>query len=163
MRITVLFKTLLLAVSLAAAPLALAAQPVAAQAPLAVDANDFATQRAYIEKDLADGDTYSEISAADRREVRASLDRISSLLDGGKSPDALTDDQKVALYNAQESVNTILTQAGADSRKVCTRETPTGSNRRVTTCTTVAERERRRALDQEALGKSRRGLVPLRE
>ena len=127
---------------------------------MAVDAGGFAEQRAAIEKDLGDGKTYSEISSADRGKVRGSLDRISAMLDGGKSPDALTADQKVDLYNTQEVINTLLTQARADSRVVCARDAATGSHRRVTTCNTVAERDRRRAMDQENLAKLRRGIAP---
>ncbi|MCX7032492.1 MAG: hypothetical protein NT046_00745 [Arenimonas sp.] len=152
-----MFKTFVFVLTLAAAPM------VFADAPVAVDADDFSGQRTQIEKDLADGDTYVEISSADRGRVKASLERISALLEGGKTPEALSADQKVDLYNNQEIINTILTQAAADSRKVCTREAATGSNRRVTTCTTVAERTRRREKDQEALAQSRRGLVPLRD
>lgn len=151
-----MFKTFVFVLTLAAAPM------VFANAPVAVDANDFSGQRAQIEKDLADGETYVEISSADRGRVQASLERISAMLEGGKTPEALSADQKVDLYNNQEIINTILTQASADSRKVCTREAVTGSNRQVTTCTTVAERTRRREKDQEEFAKSRRGLVPLR-
>ena len=155
-----MFKLFVLALTLAAAPLALAKNPEPAS--VAVDNGGFAEQRAVIEKDLADGKTYIEIPPADRAKVRESLDRISGLLEGGKSPEALTADQKVHLYNTQEVINTLLTQAGADSRTVCSREAPTGSQRKVTTCITVAERTRRRERDQENLAKSRRGLAPVR-
>ncbi len=145
-----MFKTLVFALTLAASPLALANNPVA------VDAGDFAAQRASIEKGLADGKTYAEISAADRSKVRESLDRMAATLEGGKTPDTLPADQKVDLYNSQETINTILIQAAADSRMVCTREVATGSHRKVTTCATAAQRARRRQQDQDALGKSQR-------
>jgi hypothetical protein len=149
-----LFKTIVFALTLAAAPLALANNPVA------VDAGDFTAQRASIEKGLADGKTYAEISSADRSKVRETLDRMAAMLNGAESPEALTADRKVALYNDQELVNNILTQAAADSMQVCTRETATGSHRKVTTCATVAERARRRQQDQDTLGKSQRAAAP---
>jgi hypothetical protein len=148
-----LFKTLAFALLLSAAPLAFANNPVA------VDAGDFAAQRANVEKGLADGKTYAEISSADRARVRESLDQMAAMLEGGKTPDALTADQKVDLYNKQSTVNTILTQAASDSAVVCTRETVTGSHRKATTCATVAERARRRQQDQDTLGKSQRAAA----
>ncbi len=152
-----MFKTLVFALMISAAPLALANTPVA------VDAGDFAAQRANIEKGLADGKTYAEISASDRSKVRESLDRMAAMLEGGKTPETLPADQKVDLYNSQETVNTILAQAAADSRMVCTREVATGSHRKVTTCATAAERARRRQQDQDAMSKSQRAPAGSRE
>lgn len=156
-RTTALFKTLVIALMLSAAPLALANNPVA------VDAGDFAAQRANIEKGLADGKTYAEISSADRSKVRESLDRMAAMLGGGKTPETLPADQKADLYNSQETINTILTQAAADSRIVCSREVATGSHRKVTTCATAAERTRRRQQDQDTLNKSQRTILPTKE
>ena len=152
-----MFKTLVFALMISAAPLALANTPVA------VDAGDFAAQRANIEKGLADGKTYAEISASDRSKVRESLDRMAAMLEGGKTPETLPADQKVDLYNSQETINTILAQAAADSRMVCTREVATGSHRKVTTCATAAERARRRQQDQDAMSKSQRAPAGSRE
>ena len=152
-----MFKTLVFALMISAAPLALANTPVA------VDAGDFAAQRAAIEKGRADGKTYAEISASDRSKVRESLDRMAAMLEGGKTPETLPADQKVDLYNRQETVNTILAQAAADSRMVCTREVATGSHRKVTTCATAAERARRRQQDQDAMSKSQRAPAGSRE
>ena len=152
-----MIKSLVFALTLAAAPLALANNPVA------VDAGDFAAQRAAVEKGLADGKTYAEISAADRSKVRESLDRMAATLADGTTPESLPADRKVALYNDQEAVNTILTQAAEDSRVICTREVATGSHRKVTTCATVAERARRRQQDQDAMRKEQRSPQPLKQ
>jgi hypothetical protein len=156
MRETALFKTLVFALLLAAAPLALAENSVS------VEAGDFAVQRANIEKDLADGKVYAELSSAERAEVRASLERMAGMLEGGKTPDDLSADRKADLYNSQEAINTLLTQAASDSRMVCTRETRTGSRREVTTCVTIAERARRRAQDQDTLKRAQRTNLPIR-
>lgn len=156
-RTTALFKTIVFALTLAASPLALANNPVV------VDAGDFTAQRANIEKGLADGKTYVELSSADRAKVSESLDLMAAMLEGGKTPESLPDDQKVALYNNQETVNTLLTRAAADSAVVCTREVVTGSHRKATTCATVAERARRRQQDQDTLGKSQRTVMPRRD
>ena len=124
---------------------------------VALAEGDFAAQRAQIEADLADGKTYAEISRNDRAKVRESLDRITSALEGVESIDSLNEDTKARVFNEQEQINQILTDAEASSRVVCSREAPTGSNRRVTTCLTVAERERRREFDQETARQIQRG------
>ena len=141
-------KKTLIAFLLAAAPaFALAAQ----ESQLALVEGDFAGQRAEIEEDLADGKTYAEISSKDRAKVREALDRISRELEGVDSIDSLAEQSKVTVFNEQEVVNTILTQARADSRLVCDHSRPTGSHRRVTKCQTVAERRRRMEEDQDHL------------
>jgi hypothetical protein len=121
------------------------------QPKVALAQGDFAAQRAQIERDLADGKTYAEITAGDKAKVRESLERITGELEGVESVDALNESAKARVFNDQEQINQILTAAEADSRLVCTREVKTGSNRKVTTCVTVAERNRRRDVDQRNL------------
>ena len=141
-------KKTLIAFLLAAVPaFAFAAQ----ESQLALADGDFAEQRAEIEEDLADGKTYAEINHSDRAEVREALDRISRELEGVDSVAELAEPAKVTVFNEQERINTILTQARADSRLVCDRSRPTGSHRKVTKCQTVAERRRRMEADQDHL------------
>ena len=149
-----MFKNFIFVIALAASPLAFANNPVT------VDDGGFANQRAQIEKELADGKTYAEISRADRTKVVEALDRMSGTLATVDSVDALSDNRKIALYNDQQTVNTILTQAAEDSRQVCTREQVTGSHRKTTVCASVAERRRRREQDQETMSKSQRSTLP---
>lgn len=151
-----MFRMILCAALLAAAPAAFADQQ-----QLALTEGDFAAQRAAIEKNLADGKTYAEISAADRNKVKESLARISGHLDGTESVDSLAEPIKVALFNDQEVVNTILTQAAADSRLVCERSRSTGSHRSSTKCHTVGERRRRMERDQRDLQQRQNGIGPL--
>lgn len=141
-------KKTLIAFLLAATPaFAFAAQ----ESQLALTEGDFAEQRAEIEEDLADGKTYAEINSRERAEVREALDRISRELEGVDSVAELAEPAKVTVFNEQERINTILTQAKADSRLVCDRSRPTGSHRKVTKCQTVAERRRRMNADQDHL------------
>lgn len=102
----------------------------------------FEAQRNAILVALRDGKTYVEISPADMNQVRESLDRISVLLDGKGGVGELQESAKVEVFNRQEQINTLLTQAHQDSRLVCKREKQTGSNRPTNTCLTVAERRR---------------------
>lgn len=111
----------------------------------------FAEQRQAIEKKLADGKTYSEISPNQRSLVRDALARITMVLDSAGGVDALSEVQKKDVFNDQETINNILTKAGEDSRLICDRVAPVGSHRKVTTCLTVAERRRARESSGGAL------------
>lgn len=150
-------RNLLVAVLFAAASQAASANvpAVAASATakphVAVAEGDFAAQRSRIEADLADGKTYAEISPADRARVRESLARISAQLNGVASVDELSEPARVAVFNDQELINEVLTQAAADSRLLCERVEKLGSHRRVTQCETVAERRRRSQQDRDNL------------
>ncbi len=149
-----LFLAVLFAAS--ASPLAHANVPAvaasaAAESHVAVAEGDFAAQRARIEADLSDGKTYAEISPADRARVRESLARIAAQLNGVSSVDELSEPARVAVFNDQEVINTVLTRAAADSRVLCERVEKLGSHRRTTQCETVAERRRRSQQDRENL------------
>lgn len=120
----------------------------------------FAEQRDGIQSALADGKTYAEISQDDRSKVMLALNRIGGALERAGSVQQLKGAQKMQVFNDQELVNTVLTRAAADSRMVCKRERPIGSNRIVSQCMTVAQRNRQR---EEARNDilNRRTLSPL--
>jgi hypothetical protein len=144
---------------LCAALLVIAPAAFADDQQLALTEGDFQAQRAEIEKGLADGKTYVEITSEERTKVRESLDRIAERLQGAGSVDELDEPIKIALFNDQEVVNTILTRAASDSRVVCQRRHITGSNRPGTVCQTVGERRRRMEADQAELLRSRQGMI----
>lgn len=112
---------------------------------------DFSKQRAAISRDLADGETYAELSTEARAEVTASLDAMQRMLDAAGTVDAMPPQERVELFNTQEKVNALLTQAAEDSRRVCTRERRVGSNFVVSSCQTVAEQRRQREAGADAL------------
>lgn len=111
----------------------------------------FESQRQAVLSALADGVTYREIAPEDMQIVRESLALMSSLLGGAEDVTRLPDAVKVQVFNEQERVNTLLARAHADSRLVCRREKPTGSNRSVNRCMTVAERTRERDNAQDLM------------
>jgi hypothetical protein len=113
----------------------------------------FAEQRQAIEKKLADGKTYSELEGKDRALVKEALGRISEALESSGGVAALSETQKAAVFNDQETINNILTRAGDDSRLICDRVAPVGSHRKVTSCLTVAERRRMRENTQDNMRK----------
>lgn len=119
----------------------------------------FEAQRSAVLAALEDGKTYAEITPGNRRQVVASLNRISSLL-GDRSASALTEAVRLEVFNEQERVNTLLTGAREDSRLVCVREKKTGSNRPTNTCKTVAERRRDHEQTQNALMNNRGMRLP---
>ncbi|GAB3515397.1 hypothetical protein MNQ95_03515 [Pseudoxanthomonas daejeonensis] len=122
--------------------------------------SSFEAQRTAIVTALGDGKTYAEISPDDRQRVTSSLNRISGLLGDVQSVNQLPAATKVEVFNEQELVNTLLTQAREDSRLVCTREKKVGSHRATNSCMTVAERRRAREETEQQLSKMRRVQMP---
>lgn len=104
----------------------------------------FGAQREAIFKALGDGETYVEISAQDMQVVKTSLNAISNLLRDVRDVEQLSEVDKVRVFNEQERINSLLVPAYADSRVICRRHKPTGSNRPTNICLTVAERRRAR-------------------
>ena len=114
-----------------------------------VQASGFEDQRAAIVAGFADGERYAEISKEQRVEVMDALDRMQDVLGPATSVQQLSPEAKVALYNDQEIVNTILTKAQRASREVCKRHRTVNSRLSTNECHTVAEWERRRERAQE--------------
>lgn len=148
-----MYKRLFFAMAVSLVTLTLHAKSLDVQSP-------FSEQKARIEAGLADGETYSEISQADRKSVKDALNRIADTL-GGSGIQSLSEAQKAAVFNDQELVNNILTKASADSRVVCLREKKVGSHRTTSRCMTVGERTRNAEDSQKALRDNQRVMAPL--
>lgn len=118
---------------------------------------DFATQKSEIIKKLNDGSSYAEISENDRREVLQALDRMEQIL-AGRSVEALSEAQRVALFNNQELVTVLLTRAEYDSQVVCSRGRTVGTHFRTTRCETLAQRRHRHTLTDETVQRLQRGM-----
>lgn len=143
--------------------LAMAGSPAFAattRASVNVAEGEFAEQRKIIEADLADGETYSEISTEDRATVTQALDRIAGLFQTYGSVERLSWEDRTRMFNDQEQINNILTKAGEDSRLVCRREKKVGSHRVTTQCSTVANRRRAMEDSQNVLRDNRRIILP---
>jgi hypothetical protein len=128
----------------------LAAEVTASPGP-GPDLAHFPTQRRAIEADLAKGERYRELSRFDRTEVIRSLDRIEAIVQGKQSLAELTPAERAELLNHQEIINTLLTAAAEDSRLVCRRSRPVGSNMMATVCKTVAQRRSEQDQSQDGL------------
>lgn len=97
-----------------------------------------------IKLDLAGGDTYADMQPAERDAVVRLLDSISRRVAHVQDPMQLSPSARTALFNEQEQVNSLLSQAADDSRQICRRERPTGTRRSITVCTTAGEVRRNR-------------------
>ena len=141
-------RTLLFAALIAFPVMSAIAAPVV-EKPL-MEGKPYAEQRLRIMNDLQGGEVYSEISAENRMRVVDALGRIDALLGKGGHA-SLPDKDKIEVFNDQDLVNTLLTQAREDSRLVCRRERPVGSNRPQNICITVAARRQARENGADAL------------
>ena len=103
----------------------------------------FSEQRDRIRADLRGGETYAEITAEDRSAVLAALERIDQKLMNKTGP-VLSESDKLVVFNDQELVNSLLVRAREDSRLICRRERPVGSNRPQNICISVAQRREAR-------------------
>lgn len=121
-----------------------------------ISATGFDEQRSSIVSGFADGERYAEIKSDDKTKVLAALDRMQQTLGPGTSIESLSPDAKVALYNDQEVINTILTDAQEASREVCKRNRTVNSRLKSSECHTVAEWERRRERARELAEKNKR-------
>lgn len=119
--------------------------------------DQFEQQKTTILQDIKDDSVYGEISHKDANIVRDALNRMSENLQGVTDLSEMTVDQRAALYNDQELVNTVLTMAENDSRMVCRRRGRLGTNFKTTTCETVAERRERQEADRLIIDQLVRG------
>ena len=86
---------------------------------------------------------FKHMDESSKEKLLAAQDEIFGLLKGRKSIDELTHEQQVELYNAQNLVAGILTDAELD-RPVCKREKRVGSNMATTVCTTKRQMDEHR-------------------
>lgn len=143
-----MFRALLVSPAIAGSPCAVA-QEAGRTMALEVSA-PFGSQGEQIRSQLADGKTYSEISPERQADVRLALDRIEAALGQSGSPGELRAQQRADLTNDEEAVNAILSAAREDSRLVCKREKPVGSNLPTIQCSTVAQRRKARQQSDSA-------------
>ena len=115
-----------------------------------------AEQITKIEADLSDGETYSEITLDQRSRVREALGRMRGIVERNGSEASLSAANRSELFNDQQVVHTVLTQAREDSRLICRRERVVGSNMPQTQCMTVAQRERVKNTSQSSMDRAQR-------
>jgi hypothetical protein len=115
------------------------------------DPQAFAEQRDALESEIATGERYRSIAKADKERVYEALERLAKNLAEVTAVSQLSEAKRLSVFNDQQLINTLLTRAAADSRVVCTRETPVGTRLPIKTCKTVGERRLERENAQESL------------
>jgi hypothetical protein len=112
--------------------------------PLKMDNADkarFEEQAASVHKAMEPGGRFEFVGIDERNRVEQALTEIADVLAKHEPAVALRQDEKVAIFNAQEVANAILLKNDGD-RLICKNEAPMGSHRKQTTCNTVAELRR---------------------
>src|ERR1700759_5248950 len=113
-------------------------KPVAADTP-----QKFAETVTALQEEMSAGGRYEFIRPDDKAKVEADLNTMTALLLKAGSVTAMTQVDKVQLFNAQENLNGILTHSDSN-RLVCEHKAPVGTSIPRTTCETVGDIERNR-------------------
>lgn len=116
----------------------------------------FDDQTAAIRQEMKPGGRFEHVTATERSDIEDQFTRITAVLTE-RSGAALSDDDRLEIYAAQETANAILTQRDG-RRLICEFSAPTGSNRKIKQCVTYADRMRARQETRyylrETLGKN---------
>lgn len=151
-------RALLLSLLLLSAPVLAveeAASPDPASLQLLID------QQRELKARLDAGDTVG-LTPRQIREVRNAQDRFFSIIEGKKTLDELTIDQKIDVENALERINANVknTRAAANDRNVCWRERVSGTTVKKTRCGTEAEMREAREGARDFLEKGKVCVPP---
>ena len=110
----------------------------------------FAATAAEVRQEMASGGRYEFISPAEKVKANADIDEMTAMLQKSGSVAAMTQVEKVALFNAQENLNGILTHSDSN-RLVCEHHTKVGTSIPQTECKTVGEIERARRATKDKM------------
>jgi len=117
---------------------------------VAADSLDkFQAVAAEIRKDMDAGGRYEYITPDNKAKVESDLTTMTQMLQKG-SVNALSETERLKLFNTQEHLNGLLTHSDSN-RLVCERTAPVGTTIPKTTCQTVAEIERNRREGQNSI------------
>jgi hypothetical protein len=93
---------------------------------------------ANVREEMRTGGRFEFVKAGERATIDGKFAEMDALYAQAGSVDAMKDDAKIELFNAQEVINSILTQRDAN-RIVCKNEPIIGSHVRTKTCRTYRE------------------------
>ena len=100
---------------------------------------------------MLEHEDYSEIGTEGRGQVHQALASIRRTMGNRTELDQLNPNERIEVLNQQEVINTTMNRAHADSRMVCERYKPIGSNRPTRVCQTVADRRRAREASERMM------------
>ncbi len=118
-------------------------KPVAADTP-----EKFAQTAEQVREEMSAGGRYEFIRPADKAQVDTDLNSIGAMLKKSGAAAAMSQEDKIRLFNTQEHLNGLLTHSDSN-RLVCERRAPVGTNIPVNTCKTVGEIEKNRRDSQK--------------
>ena len=98
----------------------------------------FETVAQNVRNEMVPGGKYEYVKPQEQKTIEKKLDEMDALFNQAGSVANMKEDQKIALFNAQETVNSILTLRDRD-RVICKKEAPVGSHIPVATCHTYAQ------------------------
>lgn len=135
---------------------AVAAPVVQASGGRVSTADELGELRSGIEAEMRLGGEYEGATRAHKRELDALFNRMQSTLSRVDHVDDLPPRRQVALFNDQDRVNVLLTQAREGDRQICRRERQIGTNMRTTVCRTQQEWDDDRNQSREAVRQMQR-------
>jgi hypothetical protein len=100
----------------------------------------FATVSAGVREQIKPGGRYEYVNDKERFTINQKLDDMSALFASHESVATMSPENKIELYNDQESINSILTKRDGE-RVICKKEVPIGSHIPVTSCHTYAQEQ----------------------
>jgi hypothetical protein len=100
----------------------------------------FEAVAAGVRSQLGEGGRYQYVKPAERLTINQKLDDMTALFAHNESVASMSQQDKIRLFNDQESVNSILQQRDGE-RVICKKEAPIGSHIPVTTCHTYAQEQ----------------------
>lgn len=130
--------------------LLLCATSALAEPAKVLDVATFLEQQRDVREDFQHSKKFKHVDAAAKARLYRAQDEIFVLLEGKRSVDELSTDQRIALFNAQETVSTVLLDAELD-REVCKREKMVGSHRATLVCLTVREQRAMKEMARDML------------
>jgi len=109
---------------------------------------------------LASTGQYGDLRRGAAKDLQAARDRIATALGSRATLDALPEDDRLAIQNAEDAISAILRNKEKD-RMVCKRGIKTGTRFATSECMTVAQREARAASSAESTRMvQREGCIP---
>ena len=103
------------------------------------DVNKFLDYQRDVRADMKTS-KFKHVDNSSKTELFRAQDELFALLKGKQSVDQLSEDERLKVYNAQQTIAGVLTDAELD-RPICKREKRLGSNRLMTVCETRRQRQ----------------------
>ena len=99
----------------------------------------FAELSTVLETEMRTGGRFEYVTLAERARIDGALQRMGEVMHGKRGLGELSERERVAVFNAQEEINGILTKRDGE-RLICANKQMVGSHRKFTVCETYAER-----------------------